>query len=91
MNSGLESRLIACDRDTNNACRLGYLDVVEWRHAHSSWSFTVDAMDLAAANGHLHIVQWLHVYRTEGCTTRAIDMAAAFGHLPVVQWLRVNI
>ncbi|KAJ8531658.1 hypothetical protein ON010_g14304 [Phytophthora cinnamomi] len=65
-----------------------YNDLMGVIHVYGySRSWTVAAMDGAAARGRLDILQWLHDNRSEGCSTTAFLGAAAHDHLDVLRWL----
>jgi hypothetical protein len=77
------------DYKSYRSSKYGDLPVIIWLH-NNNYTFTIDAMGLAASNGHLEVVKWLHENRMEGCTKYAMDWAAWYGHLEVVKWLHEN-
>lgn len=69
--------------DGDLAARNGHLHIAK----NVAVRFTIEAMELAAAQGHLEMVIFLHETRREGTTVNAMDLAATFGRLEVVRWL----
>jgi hypothetical protein len=82
-----------CSSQTiNHVAANGHFHVLEWLNKNNIylsgstwWTWSMPAVDRAAANGHLDVVQCLYSHRRKGCSTDAMDGAAANGHLDVIQ------